>query len=64
MASESASEFARGFFERLGFRGLDEEIRTQLSLCTVSWKPNMIPDESEARRLRLLKLQHESLTKK
>ena len=64
MASESASEFAKGFFERLGIRGLNAEIRTRLSLCTMSWEPNMVLDESQSRRLRLLELQHELLTKK
>jgi len=61
---EKRTAFVRGFFTRLGFRGLRADIRTRLTLCYLSWEPNMYPDESEARRLNLLKLQHELLTKK
>jgi hypothetical protein len=50
--------------ERPGFRGLEAEIRTRLSLCYMSWEPDMDPDEPHAHRLRLLKLQHEVLPKK
>ena len=57
------NEFIHGFFRRLGFRGFDAEIRTRLTLCYLSWEPNMYPDESEAHRLKLLKLQHELLTR-
>ena len=60
---EKRTAFVRGFFTRLGFRGLDAEIRTRVMLCYLSWEPNMYPDESEARRLKLLKLQHELLTR-
>lgn len=61
---EKRTTFVRDFFTRLGFRGLDAEIRTRLTLCYLSWEPNMYPDESEARRLKLLNLQHELLTRK
>ena len=56
--------FVGSFFSRLGFRGLDAEIRTRLTLCYMSWEPSMYQDESEPRRLNLLKLQHELLTRK
>ncbi|MDC0936945.1 TetR/AcrR family transcriptional regulator [Pirellulales bacterium] len=62
-AYEKRSAFVRGFFTRLGFRGLDAEVRTRLTLCYLSWEPNMYPDESEARRLNLLKFQHNLLTR-
>ena len=58
------SEFVSGLFRRLGFRGLDAEIRTRLMLCYMSWEPNMYADETKQRRLRLLALQHEILTRK
>ncbi|MEM8671875.1 MAG: TetR/AcrR family transcriptional regulator [Planctomycetota bacterium] len=61
---ERRATFIRSFFSRIGFRGLDAEIRTRLTLCFLSWDPSMHPDESESRRLKLLKLQHELLTKK
>lgn len=56
--------FIRSFFDRLGFRGLDAEIRTRLVLCYLSWEPNMFIDEPETRRLALLKKQHALLTRK
>jgi AcrR family transcriptional regulator len=55
-------KFIRGFFTRIGFRGLDAEIRTRLTLCYLSWEPNMYGDESESRRLSLLKRLQELLT--
>jgi AcrR family transcriptional regulator len=63
-AYEKRTAFVRGFFTRLGFRGLEAEIRTRLTLCYLSWEPHMYPDESEARRVKLLNLQHELLTRK
>jgi AcrR family transcriptional regulator len=57
-------EFVDGLFKRIGFRGLDAEIRTRLMLCYMSWEPNMYADESERRRLQFLNLQHELLTRK
>ena len=58
------TEFVHGFFRRMGFRGLEAEIRTRLTLCYLSWEPNMYPDESAVRQVKLLKLQHELLTRK
>lgn len=58
------SDFVRGFFTRLGFQGTDEEIRTCLTRCYLSWERNMYEDDSAASRLELLELQHELLTKK
>ena len=63
-AYEKRTTFVRGFFTRLGFRGLAAEIRTRLALCYLSWEPSMYPDEPESRRLQLLDLQHELLTGK
>ena len=56
--------FVGSFFSRLGFRGLDAEIRTRLTLCYMSWEPNMYQEEPEARQINLLKLQHDLLTRK
>ena len=56
--------FVKGFFTRLGFRGIDAEFRTRLTLCYMSWEPNMYPDESKTQRLKLLKAQLELLTRK
>lgn len=58
------TKFTRSFFDRLGFRGLDAEIRTRLALCYLSWEPNMYTDESDSRRLTLLKSLHKVLTTK
>lgn len=60
---EQRKEFIRRFFSRLGFRGLDAEVRTRLALCYLSWEPNMYQEESESRRMTMLKRQHELLTK-
>ena len=57
-------EFISGLFRRMGFRGLEAEIRTRLTLCYLSWEPNMYPDETESRRLQMLKRQHALLTQK
>ena len=59
---EKRTKFVRSFFTKLGFRGLDAEIRTRSILCYLSWEPNMYSDETQARQLRLLKLHHELLT--
>jgi len=56
--------FVMGFFTRLGFRGIDAEVRTRLTLCYMSWELNMYPDESKTKRLKLLEAQHELLTRK
>ena len=61
---EKRNKFVRRFFSRLGFKGLDAEVRTRLALCYLSWEPNMYPDESESQRLKLVKLQHQLLTRK
>ena len=58
------NEFVSGLFKRLGFRGEDSEVRTRLMLCYMSWEPNMYADESDRRRLRLLKMQHKLLTRR
>lgn len=60
---EKRIKFVKSFFTRLGFRGLDAEIRSRLALCYLSWEPNMYSDESESRRLKLLTLQHKLLTR-
>lgn len=60
---QERTTFVRAFFTRPGFRGPDAEIRTRLTLCYLSWEPNMYPDDSDSRRLELLKFQHELLTK-
>jgi AcrR family transcriptional regulator len=54
--------FIRSCFERIGFRGMEAEIRTRLMLCYMSWEPSMFAKESKSKRLRLLELQHELLT--
>ena len=61
---ERRKKFIHRFFKRLGFRGLDAEARTRLVLCCLSWEPNMYQEESETRRLSLLKRQHELLTER
>lgn len=61
---EQRAEFVRGFFNRLGFRGADAEIRSRLVLCYLIWEPNMFEEDTDARRLTLLKRQHELLTKR
>lgn len=58
------TKFVRSLFNRLGFRGPDAEIRTRLVLCYLSWEPNMFAEDSEARRLSLLKQLHELLTRR
>ncbi len=50
--------FVRACFERMGFRGIEAEIRTRLMLCYMSWEPNMYAKESKCKRLQLLELQH------
>lgn len=50
------TKFVRSFFTRLGFRGLDAEMRTQAVLCYMSWEPSMYPGNPAPRRLKLLKL--------
>jgi len=55
--------FIRSRFERIGFSGNDAEIRTRLMPCYFSWEPNMYAKESEDKRLQLMELQHELLTK-
>lgn len=55
-------QFIQGCFERMGFRGIEAEIRTHLLLCYMSWEPNMYAKESKSRRLQLLELQHALLT--
>ena len=60
---EKRTTFIHGYFKRLGFRGLDAEIRTRLTLCYLSWEPNMYPDDSAAQQLKLLELHCELLTK-
>lgn len=61
---DKRKKLVKGFFSRMGFRGLDAEVRTRLTLCYLSWEPNMYPDEPKSRRLKLVKLQHELLTKR
>ncbi len=61
---ERRTKFVRSFFHRLGFRGLDAEMRTRAALCYMSWEPSMYMDDSPARRLNLLKLHLQMLTKK
>ncbi len=58
------ADFLGMLFERMGFRGLQAEIRTRMALCYLSWEPNMYPDEPASRRSRMLKLQHELLIRK
>lgn len=62
-AYEKRTKFVRSFCTRLGFRRLDAEIRTRLMLCCMSWQPSMYVDETETRRLKMLHIQHELLTK-
>lgn len=59
---ENRIKFVRSFFTRLGFRGLDADVRTRLALCYLSWEPNMYPNEPVSRRRKILKLQHKLLT--
>ena len=61
---ERRTKFVQGFFRRLGFRGLDAEMRTRSILCYMSWEPNMYVEDLPGRRLNLLKLHLELLTKK
>ena len=63
-AYRSRIEFVSSFFRRLGFKGKDVEIRTRLLLCYMSWEPNLVPREPKKRRIDMLKLQHELLTRK
>ena len=58
------TKFVRSFFTRLGFRGLDADMRTHSTLCHMSWEPSMYVDDSPTRRLKLLKLHVEMVTKK
>lgn len=60
---ERRTRFVRSFFERLGFTGLDVEVRARSTLCYMSWEPSMYAEESPSRRLNLLKLHLELLTK-
>lgn len=53
--------FVKGFFTRMDFRGMDAEVRTRLTLCYLSWEPSMYEDESDSRRLSLLKRLQELL---
>lgn len=61
---EKRIKFVKSFFTRLGFRGLDAEVRTRLALCFLCWELNIYPDDPESRRLKIVKLQHKLLTKK
>ncbi len=56
------TQFIRNCFKRIGFRGMEAEIRTRLMLCYMSSEPSMYAKESKSKRLRLLELQHELLT--
>lgn len=56
--------FVKRFFTRLGFRGLEADMRTHATLCYMSWEPSMYVDDSPTRRLKLLKRHLELLTKK
>jgi AcrR family transcriptional regulator len=56
-------KFVKGLFLKIGFSTTEAEVRTRLMLCYLSWEPNMYPDESAAKRLQLLKLQHALLTR-
>jgi AcrR family transcriptional regulator len=56
--------FVRSFFTRLGFRGMDAEIRTRLTLCYMSWEPSIYQEDSKSQRVKMLKSVHELLTKK
>ena len=56
------TQFIRNCFERIGFRGMEAEIRTRLMLCYMSSEPSMYAKESRSKRLRLLELQHALLT--
>ena len=58
------TKFVRSFFTRLGFRGLEAEMRTHTVLCYMSWEPSMYAGDSPVRRLNLLKLHLDLLTKK
>lgn len=57
-------KFVCSFYDKLGFEGIDAEVRTRLTLCYMSWEPNMYPQDSKAHRLALLKHQLDLLTKK
>jgi AcrR family transcriptional regulator len=61
---ERRTKFVRSFFTRLGFRGLDAEMRTRSILCFMSWEPSMYVDDSPGRRLKLLKRHLQLLTTK
>ena len=58
------TDFVRGFFKRLGFRGMEVEIRARLALCYLAWERSMYDEDSEASRLKMLKLQHALLIKR
>lgn len=61
---ERRTKFVRSFLTSLEFRGLDAEMRTRTVLCYMSWELSMYADDSLARRLELLTLNIELLTKK
>ena len=61
---ERRTKFVRSFFTRLGFRGMDAEMRTHTTLCYMSWEPSMYTEDSPTRRLKLLKLHIEMVTRK
>ena len=60
---EKRMKFVRGFFTRLGFRGLDAEVRTRLTMCYLCWEPSMYLKDAASKQLKIIKLQHEILTR-
>ena len=58
------TRFVESFFKRLGFRGAEAELRARMMLCYLSWEPSLHPEDSQQRRMKLLKMQIELLTKK
>ena len=61
---DKRTKFVRSFFTRLGFRGLDAEVRTRLAMCYLCWEQHMYSEDTETKQLQLIKLQHEILTRK
>ena len=61
---ERRTKFVRSFFTRLGFNGADADVRTHTTLCYMSWEPAMYATDSDRRRLNLLKLHLELVTRK
>lgn len=56
-------EFVRSLFAEIGFEGLECEVRTRASIAYLSYGVKAGPRLNKADRLRMLKLQHELLTR-